>query len=91
MEYHGVVIHREWIPYFDELNDKQLASLFMALMKLGFDGVSEEPKDPSIKAAYKLIGTQIVYDVEKYRARCERNRKNAQKRRKIQPDEEKAE
>ena len=91
MEYHGVVIHREWMPYFDELNDKQLASLLRALMKLGFDGVSEEPKDPSIKTAYKLIGTQIVYDVEKYRARCERNRKNAQKRRKIQPDEEKTE
>lgn len=88
MEFHGVVIRREWMPYFDELSDKQLASLFRALMKLGFDGVLEEPKDDTIKAAYKIIGTQIAYDVEKYKARCERNRKNAQKRRKVQPDDE---
>jgi hypothetical protein len=88
---YGIIFYEEWMEYLNNLDDAKRGKLFMALLELGFNGEVKSFNDPSLHTAYQIIGTEILYDIDKYKERCERNRKNAQKRRKIQPDEEKTE
>lgn len=84
---HGVIFYEEWMTYFDLLSDAQRGKLFMALLRLGFDGELTELNDVSLHAAFQIIGTEILYDIDKYKTKCEKNRKNAQKRRKYERED----
>lgn len=78
---HGVVFYREWMDYFRSITDAKRGKLMLALLTLGFDGEVVDLNDKDIDSAYKIMGNEILHDIEKYKAKCERNRKNAKNRR----------
>ena len=83
---YGVVFKSEWMDIFNDLDDSRRGKLFKALLDLGFHGEVTDFDDKELAVAYKIIGNEILRDVDKYKKRCEINRKNAQNRRKRNDD-----
>ena len=75
----GFVVYGDIKESLDELTDEQVATLFRGMVDYHVTG-----KDPKFKGILKFvfipIKQQMDRNTEKYEARCERNRANANKR-----------
>jgi hypothetical protein len=58
--------------------DASLGRLFRALFDYHFEG--KEPTDPELQMPFAFFKNQFEVDAEKYRKRCELNKKNILKR-----------
>lgn len=78
----GCVINRQWLEQaLDLLPDAAIrCSFYEGLMFAAFGLTPREPSDPTARVMYKMCLPYIEADVDKYAARCERNRLNATKK-----------
>lgn len=73
------IFYGEWIDYFKEMNDKEIAQTMRAIFDT-VGGKSVENLKGISAVTYKVVKNQIERDVQKYREKCEKNKKNIEKR-----------
>lgn len=73
------IFYGEWIDYFKEMSDREIAQTMRAIFNTVEEKEVGELKGTSA-VTYKVIRNQIDRDVQKYREKCDKNRKNAEKR-----------
>ena len=78
MDKSSFLIYLDYEEQFNLLTDEQVGQLMRAIIK--YERTREIPQlDGVIKMAFSFIKTQLDRDREKYEARCEKNRENANK------------
>lgn len=73
------IFYGEWIDYFKEMNDKEIAQTMRAIFET-VEGREAENLKGVAAVTYKVIKNQIERDVQKYREKCEKNKENIKKR-----------
>ena len=76
----GFLIKKQWACMIKNMDNEKLGELVKALTEVAFEGVVYDGNDPIIKPLYDLIGTDILYEQEKYYEKCMKMRANANKR-----------
>lgn len=74
------IVYYEWESACEDLTDEQRGQLFMALFAYEKRGEVYTGKDPALRIAMKLMSKSLDINREKYLERCEKNRRNIQKR-----------
>lgn len=73
------IFYGEWIDYFKEMNDKEIAQTIRAIFDT-VEGKEVENLKGIAAVTYKVIKNQIERDIQKYREKCEKNKENIKKR-----------
>lgn len=78
----AAMFREEWLDKARQLlpNPADRADFYECLMCRAFDRDIPQPANPIVSAMYTMAESAIAQDLEKYTARCERNRENALKR-----------
>ena len=71
-------MYLDYEEQFNLLTDEQIGQLMRAIMK--YEKTREEPQlDGMLKMAFSFIKTRLDRDREKYKATCEKNKRNGAK------------
>ena len=83
----AAMFREEWLDKARQLlpNPADRAAFYECLMCRAFERDQPAIDNPIVGAMFAMAESAIVQDLEKYAARCERNRENAAKRYQSQP------
>lgn len=72
------ILYKDFYSPVKSLSNEQLGRLFRAIFEYQLSG--KEEVDEDIKMPFNFILNSFKIDEEKYKERCERNKRNAEKR-----------
>ncbi len=82
----GVIFARNWYAAVRPgLLPSDRLQFYDAVFEYAFEGSVLQGMSPAVKIAFDMVKPFIDQDIAKYRERCERNRANAQGRKRVEP------
>ena len=79
----GVMLYFENLLFMDRLSESQRGRMFSAIIEYARDGETPMFCDPMLEMAWDFVQPGLDRDEARYQAICEKNRRNAEKRWKL--------